>query len=69
MQEHRKHILNKKLSNEEGRSVSFCGEGGLNMMFHFTDVDHAVRHRQNRGRMLPCVKCKNEVIRELNNKE
>lgn len=68
MQEHRKHILNNKLSEEKGEKISFCGKN-ISSTFHFTDVEHAVRHRQNRGRLLPCIKCKNAIIKELNNKE
>ncbi len=69
MQEYRKHVLDNNTSDEKGNKVSFCGESGLEMMFHFTDVEHVVRHRQQKGRMLPCIQCKNAIIKELSNKD
>jgi len=68
MKDSRKHILDNKTTDETGHKTSFCGEN-ISMLFHFKDVEHAVINRQNRAYLLPCIQCKNAVIKELNNKD
>ena len=68
MKHYYKHILDNKTTEKDGVKTSFCGER-LDLDFHFIDVEHAVRNRQNRGLLLPCKKCVSKIIKELKNKE
>lgn len=63
MEEYIKHVLDNKTTYALGIKTSFCDESVGD--WEFIDVEHAVRHRQNQGRLLVCKDCTKEIIKHL----
>lgn len=61
MKEYEAHIRNPMANMEH---LSLCGENIL-AEFHFISIDHAYCNAMQKGRLLPCPKCKKMVINAL----
>ncbi len=64
MEDFRKHVKNGLATTKNGIPTSFCGED-VSMLWVFTEPTHAVTNNQIKGRLLPCVKCRDILIEIL----
>lgn len=65
MQDFEKHIINERQSNLNGYKTAYCG-ASVSMDFAFLNAEHVLNTIEDEGRLKPCPKCKETILKLLN---
>ena len=61
----KEYVVHIRDNHADAKGRTWCGESAFG--FVFQDVDHAAMNGRNKGRLIPCPKCRDAVIAGLMN--